>query len=88
MATDLGLTDKKTCDKLFRRKAPGKITIQEDRLGFEPKITAKVSRLNPRLYEGPISYHGRTYDEGKKSADETESACYDAPSITISSPET
>jgi glycosyltransferase involved in cell wall biosynthesis len=66
MATDLNLTDMETCYKLFRREALQKIRIQEDRFGFEPEITAKVSRLKLRVYEVPISYHGRTYAEGKK----------------------
>jgi hypothetical protein len=66
MATDLNLTDMETCYKLFRREVIQKITIQEDRFGFEPEITAKVSRLKLRIYEVPISYHGRTYAEGKK----------------------
>lgn len=66
MATDLNLTDMETCYKLFRREVIQKITIQEDRFGFEPEITAKVSRLHLRIYEVPISYHGRTYAEGKK----------------------
>jgi glycosyltransferase involved in cell wall biosynthesis len=66
MATDLNLTDMETCYKLFRREVLERIVIQEDRFGFEPEITAKVSRLNLRIYEVPISYHGRTYAEGKK----------------------
>jgi len=55
-----------TCYKLFRREVLQTITVQEDRFGFEPEITAKVSRLNLRIYEVPISYYGRTYAEGKK----------------------
>jgi len=66
MATDLNLTDMETCYKLFRREVLEKIVIREDRFGFEPEITAKVSRLNLRIYEVPISYYGRTYAEGKK----------------------
>ena len=66
MATDLNLTDMETCYKLFRRELLQKIRLQEDRFGFEPEIIAKVSRLNLRIYEVPISYHGRTYAEGKK----------------------
>lgn len=66
MATDLNLTDMETCYKLFRREVLQKITIAENRFGFEPEITAKVSRLKLRIYEVPISYHGRTYAEGKK----------------------
>jgi glycosyltransferase involved in cell wall biosynthesis len=66
MATNLNLTDMETCYKLFRREVLQKITIQENRFGFEPEITAKVSRLNLRIFEVPISYYGRTYAEGKK----------------------
>jgi hypothetical protein len=66
MATDLNLTDIETCYKAFRREVLSKISLREERFGFEPEITAKVSRLNVRVYEVPISYYGRTYDEGKK----------------------
>jgi glycosyltransferase involved in cell wall biosynthesis len=66
MATNLNLTDVETCYKLFRREVIQKIRIEEDRFGFEPEITAKVSRLNLRIYEVPVSYYGRTYAEGKK----------------------
>jgi len=66
MATNLNLTDMETCYKVFRREVVQKITIEEDRFGFEPEITAKVSRLGVRIYEVPISYYGRTYEEGKK----------------------
>lgn len=66
MATDLNLTDIETCYKVFRREVLQRISLEEDRFGFEPEITAKVSRLRVRIYEVPISYYGRTYDEGKK----------------------
>jgi glycosyltransferase involved in cell wall biosynthesis len=66
MATNLNLTDMETCYKVFRRELLQQITVQEDRFGFEPEITAKVSKLRVRIYEVPISYHGRTYAEGKK----------------------
>jgi glycosyltransferase involved in cell wall biosynthesis len=66
MLTDLNLTDMETCYKAFRRQLIQSITIEEDRFGFEPEVTAKVSRLKARIYEVPISYHGRTYEEGKK----------------------
>jgi glycosyltransferase involved in cell wall biosynthesis len=66
MATNLNLTDMETCYKVFRREVLQKITVKEDRFGFEPEITAKVSRMNLRIYEVPISYYGRTYAEGKK----------------------
>jgi glycosyltransferase involved in cell wall biosynthesis len=66
MATNLNVTDMETCYKVFRREIVQKITIEEDRFGFEPEITAKVAKLRARIYEVPISYYGRTYDEGKK----------------------
>jgi glycosyltransferase involved in cell wall biosynthesis len=66
MLTDLNLTDMETCYKVFRREVIQRITIEEDRFGFEPEITAKVSRLPCRIYEVGISYSGRTYAEGKK----------------------
>ncbi len=64
--TNLNLTDMETCYKLFRSDVLRQITIQEDRFGFEPEITAKVARLGARIYEVGISYAGRTYAEGKK----------------------
>jgi glycosyltransferase involved in cell wall biosynthesis len=66
MATNINLSDMETCYKVFRREVIQQITIEEDRFGFEPEITAKISRLNVRIYEVPISYYGRTYIEGKK----------------------
>ncbi len=66
MFTDLNLTDMETGFKAFRREVFSKITIEENRFGFEPEITAKVARLHCRLFEVPISYFGRDYSEGKK----------------------
>ncbi len=68
MLTDLSLTDMETCYKVFRREILDKISVKENRFGFEPEITAKISRLEPRprIYEVGISYTGRTYQEGKK----------------------
>lgn len=66
MATGLNLTDMEVCYKIFRREIIQKIKIEEDRFGFEPEITAKVAKLNVRVYEVAISYYGRTYAEGKK----------------------
>ena len=66
MFTNLNLTDMETCYKVFRREILGKITLREDRFGFEPEITAKVAKLKCRIYEVGISYSGRTYEEGKK----------------------
>jgi glycosyltransferase involved in cell wall biosynthesis len=64
--TNLNLTDMETCYKVFRREVLERITIEEDRFGFEPEITAKVAKLKLRIYEMGISYSGRTYVEGKK----------------------
>jgi len=66
MATGVNLTDMEVCYKTFRREIIQKISIQENRFGFEPEITAKVARLKVRIYEVAISYNGRTYAEGKK----------------------
>mgnify|MGYP001259335905 FL=1 len=66
MFTNLTLTDIETCYKAFRREIIQSITIEEDRFGFEPEITAKISKMKCRIYEVGISYYGRTYDEGKK----------------------
>jgi len=66
MFTNLNLTDMETCFKAFRREILQSINLEENRFGFEPEITAKVARLNVRVYEVAISYHGRTYAEGKK----------------------
>lgn len=64
--TNLNLTDMETGYKMFRREVLQAITIEEDRFGFEPEITAKVARMGVRIYEVGISYSGRTYAEGKK----------------------
>ncbi len=66
--TNLNLTDMEVCYKVFKREVIQKITIREDRFGFEPEITAKVAKLRPavRIHEVGISYSGRTYEEGKK----------------------
>lgn len=67
MFTNLNLTDMETCYKLFRAEIIKGIELKEQRFGFEPEVTAKISRIpNLRLYEVGISYYGRTYDEGKK----------------------
>ncbi len=66
MFTDLNLTDMETCYKVFRRSVIQGIRIEEDRFGFEPEITAKLAKKKVRFYEVGISYHGRTYEEGKK----------------------
>lgn len=67
MFTNLNLTDMETCYKLFNTKMIQAIDLKEKRFGFEPEITAKISRIPKiRIYEVGISYYGRTYDEGKK----------------------
>lgn len=67
MFTNLNLTDMETCYKLFRTDIIQSIPLKERRFGFEPEVTAKVSRYpNVRIYEVGISYYGRTYEEGKK----------------------
>ena len=66
MLTNINLTDMETCYKLFKREILQQITIEENRFGFEPEITAKVAKLKCRIYEVGISYYGRTYEEGKK----------------------
>ena len=66
MLTNINLSDMEVCYKVFRREVLQKLTIEEDRFGFEPEITAKVARLGCRIYEVGISYAGRTYREGKK----------------------
>jgi glycosyltransferase involved in cell wall biosynthesis len=64
--TDLNLTDMETCYKVFRAECIRSIRLEEDRFGFEPEVTAKLARKGYRIYEVPVSYHGRTYAEGKK----------------------
>lgn len=68
MFTNLNLTDMETCYKLFNTKIIQSIDLKEKRFGFEPEITAKISRVPKiRIYEVGISYYGRTYEEGKKT---------------------
>jgi glycosyltransferase involved in cell wall biosynthesis len=67
MFTNLNLTDMETCYKLFRSEIIKSIDLKEQRFGFEPEVTAKMSRVpGIRIYEVGISYYGRTYEEGKK----------------------
>ncbi len=67
MCTNLNLTDMETCYKVMRREVADAITIEENRFGFEPEITAKIARIpDISIYEVGISYYGRTYREGKK----------------------
>ncbi len=66
MFSNLNLTDMECCYKAFRREVIQSIDLKENRFGFEPEVTAKVARMGLRIYEVPVSYHGRTYEEGKK----------------------
>jgi glycosyltransferase involved in cell wall biosynthesis len=66
MMTNLNLTDMEVCYKVFRAEVLKDITIRSNRFEFEPEITAKVAKKRCRIYEVPISYSGRDYDEGKK----------------------
>lgn len=67
MLTNLNLTDMETCYKVFKREIIQSLKLEEKRFGFEPEVTAKISRVPKiRIYEVGISYYGRTYEEGKK----------------------
>ncbi|RLD30160.1 MAG: glycosyltransferase family 2 protein, partial [Bacteroidetes bacterium] len=67
MFTNLNLTDMETCYKLFKADVIKGLKLKEKRFGFEPEVTAKISRIPKlRIYEVGISYYGRTYEEGKK----------------------
>ncbi len=66
MFTDLNLSDMETCYKVFRGDLLRGLELKSDRFGIEPELTAKVAKARVRIYEVPISYHGRTYAEGKK----------------------
>jgi hypothetical protein len=66
MLSNLNLTDMETCYKVFKKEALQKINLRSERFGFEPEITMKVAKLKCRVYEVPISYSGRLYEEGKK----------------------
>jgi glycosyltransferase involved in cell wall biosynthesis len=64
--TNLDLTDMETCYKVFKKDVVKRIYLKENRFGLEPELTAKIAKLNLRIYEVGISYYGRTYAEGKK----------------------
>ncbi|MFT5682778.1 MAG: glycosyltransferase involved in cell wall biosynthesis [Myxococcota bacterium] len=66
VCTNLNLTDMETCYKAFRREVLDGLVLREDRFGFEPEFTARIASRKLRIYEVPISYSGRDYDEGKK----------------------
>ncbi len=66
ICSDLSLTDMETCYKMFRREVIQSIKLCENRFGFEPEITAKIAKKRCKIYELPVSYHPRTFEEGKK----------------------
>ncbi len=66
MFTDLNLTDMETCYKMVRADLMKSLPLRSDRFGIEPELTARLAQAGARIYEVPISYHGRTYAEGKK----------------------
>jgi glycosyltransferase involved in cell wall biosynthesis len=66
MFTDLNLTDMETCYKMARADLMKSLPLRTDRFGIEPELTARLAQTHARIYEVPISYHGRTYAEGKK----------------------
>lgn len=66
ICSDLSLTDMETCYKMFKREVIQSIDLRENRFGFEPEVTAKISKKKCRIYEIPISYHPRTFEQGKK----------------------
>ena len=66
MLTDLNLTDMETCYKMIRRDLLDTLPLSANRFGFEPEVTARLAQAQARIYEFPISYHGRSYAEGKK----------------------
>ena len=66
ICSDLSLTDMETCYKMFKREVIQSIDLHENRFGFEPEVTAKISKKKCRIYEIPISYHPRTFEQGKK----------------------
>ena len=66
MFTNIDLTDMETCYKMMKTEYAKQLNIQEPRIGIEPEMTAKLAAMRLRIFEVPISYNGRTYDEGKK----------------------
>ncbi len=66
ICSDLSLTDMETCYKMFKREVIQSIKLKENRFGFEPEVTAKIAKKKCRIYEIPISYHPRTFEQGKK----------------------
>ena len=66
MFTNIDLTDMETCYKVMKTSVAKQLVIKEQRFGLEPEMTARLAKMNLRIYEVPISYYGRTYEEGKK----------------------
>ena len=66
MFTNLNLTDMECCYKVFKKDVIHKIRLKENRFGFEPEVTAKLSKMNIKIYEVGVKYFGRKYSEGKK----------------------
>jgi hypothetical protein len=66
MVTNIDLTDMETCYKAMKTEIAKNLNLKEKRFGVEPEITAKLARMGLRIFEVPISYNGRTYEEGKK----------------------
>ncbi|MFC1567086.1 glycosyltransferase family 2 protein [bacterium] len=66
MFTNFNLTDMEVCYKVFKKEVLQKLKLKQNRFGFEPEVTAKIAKLKCRVYEVPISYYGRSYEEGKK----------------------
>jgi len=67
MFSNLNLTDMETCYKVFRKSVLDQVTVESNRFGFEPEVTAKISKIRPRLriFEVGVAYYGRSYEEGK-----------------------
>ncbi len=74
--TNLDLTDMETCYKVFKKDVVKRIHLKDNRFSLEPELTAKIAKLNLRIYEVGISYYGRTYAEGKKLAGRMDVALY------------
>jgi len=66
MFSNLALSDMECCYKMVRRELLNKIVLRENRFGFEPEFTLKIARLHPRVWQVPVSYAPRSYEEGKK----------------------
>ncbi len=88
MFSDLNLTDMETCYKVIVRPIASRLDLQSKDFGIEPEITLKVARLRARIYEVPMLYHGRTYEEGKKIGSQgrlqgSRRRVYDSPLLAV-----